>query len=174
MSGISQINYGDALAGRIRKRGSSIHPLGAWLVAQGATYRGSNEFVDAEVSLGEDHFENVLMIIRSARKQGHDGVEIRLTPESLSAVESRIAAISALEDVDVEARFYGEYLGREQAIVRFRDRRADWLLELSRQELSADEYTELSQLIAKRLTRSEREALLTEKAIAARRARESR
>jgi len=130
--------------------------------------------VDPDLRLGEDHVENILMIIRSARKQGHPGVEIRLTPESLSAVAPQIAEISALEDVDVEARFYGEYLGREQAIVTFRDRRADWLLKIARQELSADEYTELSQLIAVRLTRSEREALLTEKAIAASRARESR
>lgn len=173
MAGISQINYGDALAGRIARR-PSYDPIGAWFVAQGATHAGSNRFVDADLRLGEDHFENVLLIIRSARKQGHHGVEIRLTPESLSAVASRIAEISALEDVDVEARFYGEYLGKEQAIATFRDRRANWLLELATQDLSADEYAELSQLIAIRLTRSEREALLTQKAIAARRARECR
>jgi hypothetical protein len=67
-------------------------------------------------------------------------VEIRLTPESLAAVASRMAEISALEDVDIEARFSGEYLRKEQAIVSFRDRRADWLLKVASQELSADEY----------------------------------
>jgi len=173
MAGISQINYGDALAGRVHRR-PSHDPIGAWFVAQGATRTGSNRFVDADLNLGEDHFENVLIIIRSARKQGHHGVEIRLTPESLSAIASRIAELSALEDVDIEARFYGEYLGREQTIVTFRDRRADWLLELSRAELSEDEYSELDRLIAIRLKRSERETVLTEKAIAMRRARKNR
>jgi hypothetical protein len=165
MSGTSQINYGDALAGRIRTR-RSVHPLGAWLAAQGATYRGSSEFVDADLRLSDDHFQNVLKIIKSARNQGHDGVEIRLTPESLSAVASRIAEISALEDVDINARFYGEYLKKEQMIATFRDRKSDWLLALAKKELSANEYDELFQLINARLTRSEREVFLTEKAIA--------
>lgn len=124
MAGISQINYGDALAGRISPR-PSYDPIGAWFVVQGATHKGSNAFVDTALRLGADHFENILMIIRSARKQGHHGVEIRLTPESLSALASRIAEIPALEDADIEARFYGEYQGREQVVVTFRNRRAD-------------------------------------------------
>src|SRR5271166_5591859 len=120
MAGISQINYEDALARQINRR-PDHNPISAWFAAQGATYGGSNRFVDADLRLGEDHYENVLMIIRSARKQRHHGVEIRLTPESLASVASRIAEISALDDVDIEARFYGEYLGKEQAIVTFRD-----------------------------------------------------
>jgi hypothetical protein len=77
-----------------------------------------------------------------------------------------------IKDVDIEARFSREYLRKEQAIVTIRDRRMDWLLKLASQELSADEYTELSNLVAIRVTRSEREAFLTEKVLAARRARE--
>jgi hypothetical protein len=173
MAGISQINYADALAGRIAKRPLNTS-MGAWFEARGATLKGSNAFVDATLRLGDDHLDNILMIIRSARKQGHNGVEIRLTPESLSDVSTRIAEISALEDADIEARFYGEYRNKEQVVVTFRTGQADWLLELAKQELSEDEYTELSQLITTRLTRSKRETLLTEKAIAARRARDCR
>jgi hypothetical protein len=94
MTRISQINYSDALQGKIKRRSSS-HPLGTWLAAQGSKYAGSNEFVDQELTLTEDHFENVLRIIKSARKQGHDGVEIRLTAESLAAIQGRIADISS-------------------------------------------------------------------------------
>ena len=174
MPGISQINYSDALAGRINRR-PDHNPIGAWFVAQGATYGGSNRFVDADLRLGEDHFENVLMIIRSARKQGHHGVEIRLTSESMAAVESRIAEISALEDADVESNLYGEHRGQPaQVVVKFRSHNAEWLLKIAKKELSDKEYAELSQLIAVRLTRSERETLLTEKALAAHRARVNR
>ena len=172
MSSISQINYGDALDGRIRKT-RSYSPLAGWFAARGATVRRSNEFVDADLQLGGDHFGNVLKIIRSARSQGHDGVEIRLTPESLSAVSSRIAEISALEHVDIDAKFYGEYLKKERMIVTFRHRKATWLLELAKKELAANEYDELLELVNARLIRSEREIFLTEKAIAGRRARES-
>ena len=174
MSGISQINYSDALAGRINRR-PDYNPIGAWFIAQGATYGGSNRFVDADLRLGENHFENVLMIIRSARKQGHQGVEIRLTPESVSAVESRIAEISVLEDADVDSNLYREHRGQQdQVVVKFRSRYAEWLLKIAKSELSDEEYAELSQLIAIRLTRSERETLLTEKALAAHWQRESR
>jgi hypothetical protein len=166
MTHISQINYSDAFQGKIRRR-PSPNPLAAWFVAQGAVYRGSNEFVDSELVLTEDHFENVLRIIQSARKQGHDGVEIRLTAESLAAIQSRIAELSALEDVDIESQFYGEHLRREKAIIVFRERKSDGLLERARNNLSADEYAELKQLIDARLTRSEREVLLTVKAITA-------
>lgn len=124
MAWITQINYADALAGRIAKR-PSYAPMGAWFEARGATLKGSNAFVDATLRLGDSHFDNILMIIRSARKQGHDGVEIRLTPESLSDVSSRIAEISALEDADIEARFYGEYRDKELVIVTFRTGQAD-------------------------------------------------
>jgi hypothetical protein len=146
--------------------------MGAWFAAQGATVR-SNQFVDADLQLGEDHFENVRKIISSARNQGHDGVEIRLTPESLSAVAPRIAEISALEDVDIDAKFYGEFLKKEKMIATFRDRKMAWLLELASKELAANEYDELRELVNARLNRSEREVFLTGKAIAGRRARES-
>jgi hypothetical protein len=161
---ISQINYSDALKGNIRRRPSN-NPLGAWFAAQGAKYVGSNEFVDSELTLAEDHFENVLRIIQSARKQGHEGVEIRLTAEPLAAVQGRTAEISALEEVEIESRLYGEHRGREQVIIVFPARKADWLLGLARNNLSSDEYAELKQLIDARLTRSERERLLTMKAI---------
>jgi len=165
MSRICHINYADALAGRIHNRRSPMHPIGAWLAALGATYV-SSEFVDAELSLGEDHFENIRMIVRSSRKQGHDGVEIRLTPDSLSAIESRITEISVLEDAEVTANIYSEHRGRENVIVTFPKRKHDWLFELAKRKLSENEYTELRQLIAARIKRSEREILLTEKAIA--------
>jgi hypothetical protein len=147
--------------------------MGAWLVSQGATYRGSTEFVDADLRLGVDHFENVLEIIRSARNQGHDGVEIRLTPESLSAISSRIAEISALEHVDIDAKFYGDYLKQEQIIATFRERKAAWLLELAIKELSANEYDELLRLLTARVVRSEREVFLTQRAIRARSLKQS-
>jgi|ERR1017187_391802 hypothetical protein len=166
MSRISQINYGDALAGRIRRRRGN-DPIGAWFVSQGATYGGSNEFVDAELQLADDHYKNVLMIIRSARKQGHDGVEIRLTPESLAAIDSRIAEISALEDAEVDTSFCGEHQGREKVVITFRATKGKWLLELAQRELPNAEYEELHQLLVSRLTRSERELLLTKKAISA-------
>jgi hypothetical protein len=146
MTRINQINYSDALQGKIKRR-PSYHPLEAWLAAQGAKYAGSNEFVDSELTLTEDHFENVRRIIKSARKQGHHGVEIRLTAESLAAIQGRIAEISALEDVEIESRFYGEHRGREQVITVFRERKADWLLERARNNLSSDEYAELKQAL---------------------------
>jgi hypothetical protein len=165
MSGTCCINYADAVVGRICKQRSPIHPIGAYLVARGATHR-SNEFVDADLSLGKDHFENIRMIVRSARKQGHDGVEIRLTPDSLSAIKSRITEMSVLEDAEVAANIYGDHGGEENVIVTFPKRKHDWLFELAKRRLSGDEYAELHQLIDGRLKRSEREIFLTEKAIA--------
>ena len=129
------------------------------MVARGATHR-SNEFVDADLSLGEDHFENIRMIVffRSALKQGHDGVEIRLTPDSLSAIKSRITEMSVLEDAEVAANIYGDHGGKENVIVTFPKRKHDSLLfELAKGRLSEDEYAELHQLIDGRLKRSERE-----------------
>ena len=163
---MSHVDYVDAIAGRIYRR-HTIHPIGAWLVARGATV-SSNTFVDADLILGDDHFENILLIVRSARKQGHHGVGIRLTPESLPAVNSRISEISALEDSDVELKPCDQHQNEWKIVVTFRDRQAEWLLELAKSELSTEEYTELSQLIGARLTRSQRETLLTEKAISAR------
>ena len=57
MSMMTGINYGDALAGRIRRRPSPMHPLGAYMADRGATCR-SNEFVDPALTLNEDHFES--------------------------------------------------------------------------------------------------------------------
>jgi hypothetical protein len=171
MSGISQINYSDALAGRVNRR-PDHSPWAAWFVAQGATYRGSNRFVDAELQLGDEHYGNVLLIIRSARKQGHDGVEIRLTPQSLAAISGHVAEISALEDVDVDAHFYGEHKGCEKVVVRFRSSKMNWLMELAKSELPKAEYEELRQLLASRFMRSERELFLTQKAITARNERQ--
>lgn len=165
MSGTCCINYADVVVGRTQRQCSPIHPIGAWLVARGATYR-STEFVDADLSLGDDHFENIRMIVRSARKQGHDGVEIRLTPDSLSAIESRITEMSVLEDAEVTANIHGDHHGKESVIVTFPKRKHDWLFELAKGKLSEDEYAELHQLIDARLKRSEREVFLTEKAIA--------
>ncbi|MCC6363149.1 MAG: hypothetical protein IT165_06460 [Bryobacterales bacterium] len=166
MAGISQINYSDALAGRINRR-PDHNPMAAWFVAQGATYRGSSRFVDAELQLGDDHYRNLLLIIRSARNQGHDGVEIRLTQDSLAAIEARVAELSALEDAEVATSFFGEHQGREKVVITFRAAKANWLLELAQRELPKGEYEELRHLLVSRLTRSDRELLLTEKAIAA-------
>jgi hypothetical protein len=60
-----------------------VRKIGAYMASLGVTYR-SNEFVDADLTLGEDHFENIRGLITSARKQGHDGIQIRLTPESFT------------------------------------------------------------------------------------------
>jgi hypothetical protein len=169
MSGISQINYSDALAGRIDRQ-RSIDPIGAWFVAMGATYK-SSQFVDAELRLGDDHLENLLMIIRSARKQGHEGVEIRLTKESRAVVQSFWADMAALEDADFRLDFYGEFLGRERAIVTFRPQNNGRLLDAAKKELSEHEYIELHRLVTTRMKRSEREVQLTKKAIEARIAR---
>ena len=167
MSGIACINYGDALDGRVRKRASLMHPLGAYMASLGATYR-SNEFVDAELTLGGDHFENIRALIESARKQGHDGIEIRLTPESFSAVHSRVTELAVLEDAEVDARFYGEHQGREVVVVTFPSKKHNWLFEIAKRQLPADEYAELHRLVSSRQTRTEREILLTEKVFAPR------
>ena len=42
-----------------------MHPLGAYLASLGATYR-SNEFVDADLTRGGDHFDNIRALIKSA------------------------------------------------------------------------------------------------------------
>jgi hypothetical protein len=89
----------------------------------------------------------------------------------LPAVNSRISEISALEDSDVELKPCDQHQKEWKIVVTFRDRQAEWLLKLAKSELSTEEYTELSQLVGARLTRSQRETLLTEKAISAGRAR---
>jgi hypothetical protein len=167
MSGIACINYDDALVGRIRKRPSPMHPLGAYMASLGATYR-SNEFVDADLTFGGDHFENIRALIKSARTQGHDGIEIRLTPESFSAMQSRVTELAVLEDSEVDAIFYGEHHGREVVVVTFPSEKRNWFFEIAKRQLPADEYTELHRLISSRQTRSEREILLTEKVFAPR------
>lgn len=164
MSGIACVNYGDVLAGRIRKRPSPMHPLGAYMAALGATYR-SNEFVDESLALGEDHFENIRALIRSARKQGHDGIEIRLTPESFSAIQSRVMELSVIEDAEVDARFHGEHRGREVIFLSFPSEKHNWLLDIAKRKLAPEEYDELNQLITSRVRRSEREVLLMEKTL---------
>lgn len=173
MSMIACVDYGDALAGRIRKRPSPTHPLGAYMAALGATCR-SNEFVDDSLALAEDHFENIRALIRSARKQGHDGIEIRLTPESFSAIRSRIMELSVIEDAEVDARFGGEHKGAEVIVVSFPSEKHKWLFDIAKRELPPEEYEELNQLITSRVRRSEREVLLTEKTLSSNRAGETR
>src|ERR1035438_183195 len=109
MAQMSSVDYKEAQAGRI-KRSHFMHPAVLYMVQRGATYN-SNEFVDSHLKLGEDHFDNVLMIIRSAKRQGHVGVSIRLTSESSAAILTRIPEISAIEWVDVETQRSDEYQG---------------------------------------------------------------
>lgn len=165
MSSLTQINYSDLISGRAARKRPSRHPIGDWLSAQGAKYLGSNEFIDPDLQVGSNHFENIVAVIRSARRQGHPGVELRLTPDSLSAINGRIAELSALEDVDIDARFYGEYLSREVLLITFRELKANWLLEKAEGALSSEEFHELRCLIGRRLIRSEREIELTLKAL---------
>lgn len=141
-----------------------MHPLGTYMADRGATCR-SNEFVDPALTLNEDHFENIRRLIASARKQGHDGIEIRLTPESVSAIQSRVMELAVLEDAELDARFYGEHRGCEVVIVTFPNEKHNWLLEIAKRKLSPDEYDDLHQLISSRVTRTEREVTLTEKAL---------
>jgi Trp operon repressor len=159
MSGNSHIDYQQALAGHLKKN-RTFHPLGAYMSALGATV-SSNEFVDRDLKLGEDHFENILAIIRSAKKQGHAGLTIQLSVDSAKAIYSRISEIAALECVDVET--YDNKMAKVS--FTFPERKWDWLLQLAKRELPAEEYNELSQLIASRLVRSEREYVLTKMAI---------
>jgi hypothetical protein len=144
------------------------------MVALGATYGGSNEFVDPNLKLGEEHFENIRALIKSARKQGHDGIEIRLTPESFSAIQSRVMELSVLEDAEVNTKFYGEHVGREIIVVTFPKSRHKWLFESAKRNLSSDEYNELQQLLSSRVTRTEREVFLTERALSSNRKAERR
>ena len=106
------------------------------MAALGATYGGSNEFVDAELTLGEEHFENIRALINSARKQGHHGIEIRLTPESFSAIQSRVMELAVLEDAEVNTKFYGEHMGREIIVVTFPNAKHKWLFESADQFLA--------------------------------------
>jgi hypothetical protein len=141
-----------------------MHPLGTYMAARGATC-SSNEFVDPALTLGEDHFENIRTLIASARKQGHDGIDIRLTPESLSAIQSRVMELAVLEEAEVDARFYGEHRGCEVVIVTFPNEKHNWLFDIAKRELQSDEYAELRQLVSSREMRTEREISLTEKAL---------
>src|SRR5689334_13768418 len=46
------------------------------MVAQGATYRGSSGFVDAEFQLGDDYYSNLLLIV-PARNRAPTGWDCR-------------------------------------------------------------------------------------------------
>jgi hypothetical protein len=80
-------------------------------------------------------------------------------------ISTRIAEISALEYVEIETQSSDETQGMEKLMVMFRERRSDRLLGLAKQELSREEYRELSQLLAARPIPSVREIDLTKKAI---------
>ena len=126
---------------------------------------GSNEFVDASLMLTADHFDNIVSIIRSARTQGHDGVEIRLFPAALSAIQTRVAELAAIENVDIDACFYGEHQGKEKLIAVFREHAGTWLLQRAEAALTKVEFEELRRLVFERLSRSPREVELTLKAL---------
>ena len=123
MGNFSYVDYGRALAGRIKKR-RLMHPIGAYMAQRGGTY-STNEFVDPELQMTEDHFENILMLIESAKKQQHSGLTVLLTPDCLEVISTRIAEISELGFLDVKIQSSPEDKGLGKLTVTFREGQID-------------------------------------------------